>query len=63
MLTYLEMTCLTEERAKGKRSLLSQFAELEDSDEDSEPKLKRKKKKEKRNLPDSFDFCFDNYVP
>ena len=55
LFSYLEKTCLhppdTGERSDGKRSLLAQFADLEESDDDNEPKPKRKKSKKKKSLP------------
>ena len=42
LFSYLEKTCLhptgTGERSDGKRSLLTQFADLEESDDNNEPK-------------------------
>ena len=54
---YLEKTCPhptdTGERSDGKRSILAQFADLEESDDDNEPKPKQKKGKKKKSLPDN----------
>ena len=58
MLTYLEMTCLTEERTKGKRSLLSQFSKLEDSDERLWAETKTQKEKGEEKPARQFWFLF-----
>ena len=55
LFSYLEKTCLhptdTGERSDGKRSLLAQFADLEESDDDNEPKPKWNKSKKKKSFP------------
>ena len=55
LFSYLEKTSLTPtdtgERSNGKRSLLAQFGDLEESNDDNEPKPKRKKRKKKKSLP------------
>ena len=52
LFSYLEKTCHRHrERSDGKRSLLAQFADLEESDDDNEPKPKWNKSKKKKSFP------------